>query len=212
MLKIGQKVRIKWEKTGYIHFLYENKGVITGIDEGAYPYRVEGFYPNYPNYSLHFKENQLEPIGEEVNMKFKVGKRVKVTKKLHPLDEGWLGEEGRITKMKAYNAYPYLVEAEDGDSLFFSASQLKLVGKEVTMENAKFGTKFEEDQDPVEFYKTRKEAEERINELLDDLDVNKSEIYLFEVGKVWKVERPITFKLIELVKKVKKGRPKLQEV
>jgi hypothetical protein len=80
--------------------------------------------------------------------------------------------------------------------------------KEEKMEKMKFGVKFEESSDPVEFFETQKEAEERINELLDKPEVNKSEVYLFEVGRTWKVKRPVTFELVEVGEKKGRGRPK----
>ena len=75
----------------------------------------------------------------------------------------------------------------------------KLVsGKEVSMKDCKWGVKYERDEDPVEFFKTRKLAEERVVELLDDGEVDKSEIYVFEVGETFKVDRPVNFKLIKV--------------
>jgi hypothetical protein len=70
--------------------------------------------------------------------------------------------------------------------------------KEVKMKNVKYGVKYDRSTDPVEFFETKKEAEKRITELLDDNDVKKTTICLFEVGEVWEVTRPVTYELVKV--------------
>ncbi len=77
-----------------------------------------------------------------------------------------------------------------------SVTDFKYTGKGVSMKNYKWGVKYEEDSDPIELFKTKKEAEEFISELLDKPSVVKSKIYLFEIGKVFKVNRPVRFDLV----------------
>lgn len=77
-------------------------------------------------------------------------------------------------------------------------AKMEALGKEVSMDKAKFGVKYEKSSDPVEFFETKKEAEKRIVQLLDDVTVDKTSVYLFEVGKVWEVERPISYTLKEV--------------
>ena len=75
---------------------------------------------------------------------------------------------------------------------------LKELFKEVKMDKAKFGIKYDRDEDPVEFFETTKEAEKRIKELLGEDDVDKESIYLFEVGNKWKVDQPVKYDLVEV--------------
>ena len=76
----------------------------------------------------------------------------------------------------------------------------KLVSKhkEVHMNKIKFGVKYDRNGDPVELFESRKEADKRIEQLLEDSSVDKSSICLFEVGKIWEVQRPVTYKLVEM--------------
>jgi hypothetical protein len=73
-----------------------------------------------------------------------------------------------------------------------------LVSEEVNMKNARWGIKFEQDCDPVEFFKTEKDARKRIGELLSNRLIDRNSVYLFEVGKCYKVEIPVDFKLMEV--------------
>ena len=75
--------------------------------------------------------------------------------------------------------------------------ELAMSRKEVHMNNCKWGVKYERNTDPTEFFKSKKEAEKRITDLLDDPSVRKSEIYLFEVGAIYRVDRPVNFKLVK---------------
>ncbi len=75
--------------------------------------------------------------------------------------------------------------------------------KEVTMDKIKWGIKYEQSSDPVEFFSDKKEAEKRIRELLKDKTVNLEEVYLFEVGTVYQVSVPVTYKLVTLKKEAK---------
>ena len=70
--------------------------------------------------------------------------------------------------------------------------------KEAKMDKVKFGIKYDRDEDPVEFFKTKKEAEKRVEEILQDNEVDKTSIYLLEVGKKWKVSQPVSYELTEL--------------
>ncbi len=54
--------------------------------------------------------------------------------------------------------------------------------------------------DPIELFATKKDAESRIEELLDDHEVRKNKIYLFEISKWFQVTRPIRYSLVELKK------------
>lgn len=75
---------------------------------------------------------------------------------------------------------------------------------DVDMKEIKFGIKYDIGGDPIELFETRQEAEERITELLDKPSVDKSSIYLFEVGRSWKVVRPVSFELQSTAPKGKK--------
>ncbi len=108
--------------------------------------------------------------------------------------------DGAICKKKLGYRYSWKV-LEDADiDKYSSMSILSIVpfGKEVTMKNAKFGVKYDRSGDPVEFFETKKLAEKRVEELLDDRDVNKTSIFLFEVGDVYEIKRPASFELVKL--------------
>jgi hypothetical protein len=87
-------------------------------------------------------------------------------------------------------------EPSSGDDNCF-ASIVELVNQK-PMNKMHFGIKFEESTDPVEFFETEKEAKKRIEELLDSSSVNKQSIYLFEIGKMYTVKRPINFDLVQI--------------
>lgn len=86
----------------------------------------------------------------------------------------------------------------DGKDGYLRKNLLKITRKGVTMKDAKWAIKYDRDEDPVEFFKTKPKAQKRLEVLLDDYEVDKEEIYLFQVGKVWKVERPIDYELVEV--------------
>ena len=85
----------------------------------------------------------------------------------------------------------------DDNQVWVGITNIKLL-KEVKMDKAKFGIKYDRDEDPVEFFETRKEADKRIKELLGEDDVDRESIYLFEVGNKWKVDQPVKYDLVEV--------------
>ena len=132
-------------------------------------------------------------------MKFKVGDRViaKQNNGYGVTTDGW---EGTVI----YACDRFIDARDNRDGLEYSHLKVERfikisgkVGKEVAMKDIKWGVKFDVGGDPVEFFKTKKEAEKRIVELLDESDVDKSEIYLFEVGEKFKVDRPVNFELVK---------------
>lgn len=138
--------------------------------------------------------------------KFKVGDRVKLVK----VHKYWVSEEtkclGKPGIISNNDDSDVRVEVKfDNEELndgynFFYEYQLKLIShsKEVSMLKAKFGIKYDRDTDPIEFFSTKKDAEKRIAELLDDDEVDKPSLVLFEVGKRWEVKRPVIYELKEV--------------
>lgn len=128
-------------------------------------------------------------------MKFKVGDRVNLR---NGEAFGTVVSDAEFEKKYSFNPFkgsiPVLYDRGTFNGIYQSLEYT--IRKEITMENAKWGIKYDRDTDPVEFFKTKKKAQDRISELLDDNGVVKSSIYLFEVGKVFKVERPIAYKLV----------------
>ena len=120
--------------------------------------------------------------------KLKVGDRVKVLSAT--IDRRLIGKILPIVKIE--NGEIYLKGA-----IGFWTDE-KNLQKEVITKDAKYGVKYDKDIDPTEFFKTLKEAKERVEELLDDEGVDKKEIYLFEIGKVFKIDRPVKYNLIEI--------------
>jgi len=127
-------------------------------------------------------------------MRFKKGDRVK--------DKyGNIDTVESVPGMKEYDSCNF-VYAEQGIRLEKEGwkwqKNWRIIGKEVAVKNAKYGVKYDRhDVDPVEFFETKKGAEKRIKELLGDSGVDKETIYLFEVGKIWEVNQPVEFELIE---------------
>ena len=105
---------------------------------------------------------------------------------------------GSSCKNKLGFAYSWKVLSSNDLTGAMDIAKMEALGKEVSMDKAKFGVKYEKSSDPVEFFETKKEAEKRIVQLLDDVTVDKTSVYLFEVGKVWEVERPISYTLKEV--------------
>ena len=93
------------------------------------------------------------------------------------------------------------------DSLATVAEDLNLVSRGHEMENpktAKFGVNWMEDEDPTLFFETEEAEQSKIEELLKNDDVDKDSIYMFEVSNVKHVETPISFRLVDVVKKTVK--------
>jgi len=67
----------------------------------------------------------------------------------------------------------------------------------VDITKARFGVSYCEFSDKVyEYFENRKDAEKRVDELSKDKGV--TNIVLFEVGKKWKLETPVEYKLVEV--------------
>lgn len=125
-------------------------------------------------------------------MRFRAGDRVMQTKKC----SGTL--PGKI----------YTVEDYINDSLIIGNSTTsgclcqdfwKLATEsEVTMKDAKYGVQYDRNGDPVEFFKTKAKATKRIEELLDDSEVDKKSIKLFTIGQVWEVKKQVEFELVKV--------------
>lgn len=133
-------------------------------------------------------------------MKFKVGDRVKIIKD-KTSDSGWIGKTGEIVPHGAdgcitwgFDKWPYLVKSSNGYRPFKS-TDMQLIQGETTMKDAKYRLQY---MRIVEFFKTKKEAQKRIEQLLDDSEVDKTSIRMFEVGKVWEVNRPVSYELVEV--------------
>lgn len=137
-------------------------------------------------------------------MNFKVGDRVrieKIVRKDHTHGGEYVGQVGKIVEIG--NCISYLssktwqtVISFRGNRVCFDFDEIRNL--EEPMKDMKFGIKYDRDVDPVEFFKTKKEAQKRIEQLLDDSEVDKTSISLFEVGKIWEVKRPVSYKLLEV--------------
>jgi len=68
--------------------------------------------------------------------------------------------------------------------------------KEVSMEHMKFGIKYERETDPIELFPTRKDAEERLKDLLNDRSVLRGSLYLFEIGKIYKIQTNVSYEQV----------------
>lgn len=84
--KIGEKVKINWEKTPYVRTSsYNDYGVVVDIiqPKGEYVYKLSRIHKGDDKYSLHFRVEFLDKYVKEsdkveVNRDFKVGDRVRV--------------------------------------------------------------------------------------------------------------------------------------
>ena len=65
--KVGDKVKILWEKTPYYSYYYADKGEIVGIFERRFydEYLVRGFNEESPLHTLAFREEELILLEEE---------------------------------------------------------------------------------------------------------------------------------------------------
>lgn len=104
---------------------------------------------------------------------------------------------GKIATVKNVFDNFFYLDLDGGDSSW-SDCMVEKITKEVPMLKAQFGIKYDRDTDPVEFFATRKDADKRIQELLEDSEVDKTSIVLFEVGKKWEVKRPVSYELKEV--------------
>jgi len=152
-------------------------------------------------------------------MKFKVGQRVKIIRPVPTHINNYLtcassvgtkgiigakNEDGKTMQIERCGDETYYPITYNDNWGWITSDYITLLTKEIKMKDVKFGIKFETDEDPVEFFKTQKEAEKRIQELLEDSEVKKNEIYMFEIKNLWQVSRPVSFKLVDLFRKVKK--------
>lgn len=129
-------------------------------------------------------------------MRFKVGDKVKIVKNTHPENKAKYGDIGTVCRIDLNNAsYPILLNEYD---TWLMEDWLKLLESEVTMKDAKYGVQYDRNGDPVEFFKTKAKATKRIEELLDDSEVDKKSIKLFTVGQVWEVKKQIEFELVKV--------------
>ena len=136
---------------------------------------------------------------------FKVGDTVKL--KNYDKYRDYREHRGEIATIESAiydDMFDYGIDWVDGEHSSVKKNNLILLWeagnkpKEVKMDKAKFGIKYDRDEDPVEFFETTKEAEKRIKELLGEDDVDKESIYLFEVGNKWRVDQPVKYDLIEV--------------
>ena len=79
--KVGERVGVLWDKTGYLYSSYFNVGVIKGkrINGG---WEVGEFNSTDPSYSLRFDEEELEKISSKKTLKTKKGGIMSLLKKL----------------------------------------------------------------------------------------------------------------------------------
>lgn len=143
-------------------------------------------------------------------MKFKVGDRVRLIESLASFDKNAEGEIYEIDghsigvcfdiKRRGHDLGNYGKKCEYGRGWYVQENDIELIKteSEVPMKDIKYGVKYDRDTDPVEFFKSKPQAKKRIQELLDDPEVKKESIYLFQVGKVEKVQRLQNFELVKV--------------
>lgn len=81
--KIGEKVKINWEKSPYLKSSsYNDYGTVVDIikPKDVYLYKVSGIHKENAMYDLHFRDNWLDKYVKETSG-FEVGDRVKVKSK-----------------------------------------------------------------------------------------------------------------------------------
>lgn len=130
-------------------------------------------------------------------MKFKVGDRVKtscVDSEILPnvVCELHMGDSHGYSKNQLH------AWDNKGNHCVHQECWKKVSASEESMRKIKYGVKYDRDTDPVEFFKSKPQAKKRIQELLDDPEVKKESIYLFQVGKVEKVQRLQNFELVKV--------------
>ncbi len=120
---------------------------------------------------------------------YKIGDRVKIVRDAFCWQYGNksdIGIVGEITEIyDGILSFEWWIEDEKGSYTAVCGNQLiKMTGKEAPMKKMKWGISYELDSDPVELFATRKEADERIEDLIDE---GAQKIYLFEISKVYKI-------------------------
>ena len=121
--------------------------------------------------------------------KFKVGDKVRATcDKNSPYSITFKGWEGVVVEV---GEAEIRVKGKDIDgSIVVSPKYIELIkkGDIMTIEKAKFALIYERDQDPIEYFKTEKQALKKIEELLEDGSVQKNSIYLVTFATKQKVK------------------------
>lgn len=128
-------------------------------------------------------------------MEFKVGDRVKVIAETFSCTNEDIGKFGIIKEVDG-NTYTTSI----GNNLWHREDGLKKVSnfKEVSMKNATWAVCYDRNGDPTEYFKSKKDAEKRIQELLEEIDVDKKSIYLFSIKEKYHVERPLQYELVSV--------------
>ena len=140
-------------------------------------------------------------------MKFKVGDRVKIISKNHA---PWSGESSNsefginqigyifecngdnYTICKEMNLDTYYGLFDDDDIIVIKGGSMKTDKSQ----KLTWAVKYDKDVDPTEYFETKKEAMERIEELVKDSMI--SNIVLFHIDKSWNVKTPTKFELEEV--------------
>ena len=124
-------------------------------------------------------------------MKFKVGDRVNV------IPGEWGYGNGTVVEVRNYRSeYPLIrFDNDPNNSWWIDAERVKKI-KGGSMKKLSWAVKYDKDVDPTEYFETKKDAMERIEELVKESDV--SNIVLFHIDKSWTVKTPIKFELEEV--------------
>jgi len=131
----------------------------------------------------------------------KVGQKVRVVRNKYPYFVSFnkeIGKEGVVVEKGSDHVYKVKLDYNSAIRPF-EEEELEPIEKEVTMKDAKFGLKYERDEDPTEYFKTEKELNERVEELLDDDFVDKKKkIYKFDISNVQELVRPVNFDWVSI--------------
>lgn len=160
-----------------------------------------------------FKPENLEPIKEETTKKMKiseytpkVGDRIKTNGDFLKICEWFEGVVGEVNENYFYVWVDNKWDEGERVNWIISRNNKKaeviILNKEDSMKNMKYGVAYEQSGDLTEYFKTEREAKERIEELLKDSSVSK--IYLFEIANLCEVVRN-EYKLVPVEKR---GRPR----
>jgi hypothetical protein len=136
-------------------------------------------------------------------MEFKIGDKIKLLKYDKYEYPNYKNLSAIIIDEGGYD-FDWEIKWPNGDESYAYEENMKLVKSsnlkdmETTIDKAKYGVSYEVNGDPTVYFKTLKGANDKIQELLDDQQVDKNKIYLFEIKSLKKVVRPIKYELVEV--------------
>lgn len=117
--------------------------------------------------------------------KFKVGDRVKLTRKILSADAE-VGATGTLSELTSWKGSPawHVTNKSENDGMIWTEEQMELLSPAKPQLSPKFILQYELDKNPFEFFVAEKDVRKRIAELAERTDLKRDSIRLIEIKKI----------------------------